>query len=117
MTREEAIKYIEQHNHIDDVVKDMCIEALANDTNVGSKWIPFECREADEEEKEAYGWEEVLCCKLPDEDEEILVSYASGNVDTDIFLRDGTECYLESGAEFVTEAVAWQPLPEPYKGE
>ena len=28
MTREEAIKYIEQHNHIDDVVKDMCIESL-----------------------------------------------------------------------------------------
>lgn len=37
MTREEAIKYIEQHNHIDDVVKDMCIEALGNDTNVGGK--------------------------------------------------------------------------------
>ena len=28
MTREEAIKYIEQHSFIDDVVKDMCIEAL-----------------------------------------------------------------------------------------
>ena len=28
MTREDVIKYIEQHNHIDDVVKDMCIEAL-----------------------------------------------------------------------------------------
>lgn len=28
MTKEEAIKYIEQHNHIDDVVKDMAIEAL-----------------------------------------------------------------------------------------
>ena len=28
MTVQEAIKYIEQHNHIDDVVKDMAIEAL-----------------------------------------------------------------------------------------
>lgn len=28
MTVQEAIHYIEQHNHIDDVVKDMCIEAL-----------------------------------------------------------------------------------------
>lgn len=28
MSREEAIKYIEQHAFIDDEVKDMCIEAL-----------------------------------------------------------------------------------------
>ncbi len=28
MTPQEAIKYIEQHNHIADDVKDMCIEAL-----------------------------------------------------------------------------------------
>lgn len=81
------------------------------------EWIPFKTREADEEEKEAYGWEEVLCCKMPDEDEEILVSYASGCVDTDIFLREGTEVYLESGAEFMTQAVAWMPLPETYNAD
>lgn len=91
-----------------------CKELIEKQPKVG-EWIPFTCREADEEEKEAYSWEEVLCCKLPDEDEEILVSYASGYVDTDIFLRDGTECYLESGAEFVTEAIAWMSLPQPYK--
>lgn len=28
MTREEAIKYLEQHAFIDDEVKDMCIESL-----------------------------------------------------------------------------------------
>lgn len=28
MTTQEAINYIEQHANIDDVVKDMCIEAL-----------------------------------------------------------------------------------------
>ena len=28
MTREEVIKYLEQHGFIDDEVKDMCIEAL-----------------------------------------------------------------------------------------
>ena len=81
------------------------------------KWIPFEQREADEDEKEAYGCEYMLCCKLPDEDEEILVTYANGNVGEDIFLRDGYECYLDSGAEFITEAIAWMPKPQPYKKE
>lgn len=80
-------------------------------------WIPFEEKEADEDEKEAYGCEYMLCCKLPDEDEEILVTYANGNVGEDIFLRDGYECYLDSGNEFVTEAIAWMPKPQPYKKE
>lgn len=95
--------------------KDFLKYCVDNTPKVG-EWTLFECREADEEEKESYGWEEVLCCKLPDEDEEILVSYASGYVDTDIFLRDGTECYLESGAEFVTEDIAWMPKPKAYEG-
>ena len=80
-------------------------------------WIPFEEKEADEDEKEAYGCEYMLCCKLPDEDEEILVTYVNGNVGEDIFLRDGYECYLDSGAEFITEAIAWMPKPQPYKKE
>ena len=91
------------------------IEKMVEEQPKVGEWIPFKTREADEEEKEAYGWEGVLCCKLPNEDEEILVSYASGYVGTDIFMWDGTECYLESGAEFMTEAIAWRPLPEPYR--
>ncbi len=86
------------------------------------QWIPFKFRQADEEEKEAYGANEILDCELPDDDEEILVSCVSrmsrrGYIDIDVFCRDGLECYLESGHEFVTEAVAWMPLPEPYKEE
>ena len=86
-------------------------------------WIPFEQREADEEEKahflEHYGYEfeYMLCGRLPDEDEEILVTYSNGCVGEDIFLRDGTECYLDSGQEIVTEAIAWMPKPQPYKKE
>ena len=79
------------------------------------EWIPFKEREADPEERMTYGCDMILDCKLPDEDEEILVTYANGTVRQDIFERDGYECYLDSGAEFVIEAVAWQPLPEPYK--
>lgn len=86
-------------------------------------WIPFEQREADEEEKahflEHYGYEleYMLCGRLPDEDEEILVTYSNGCVGEDILLRDGKECYLDSGNELVTEAIAWMPKPQPYKKE
>jgi len=95
-----------------------CIEELQQ-----KDWIPFEQREADEEEKEYwlknYGQEieYMLCGRLPDEDEEIIVSYANGCVGEDTFMCDGCECYLDSGNEFITEAIAWMPKPQPYKKE
>ena len=90
------------------------IKALEEEDKDG--WIPFEVREADEEDKETYdGVEFVLCGKLPEEDEEILVTYKNGYVDIDTFLREGYECYLDSGCDFVTEAVAWMPKPKGYK--
>ena len=88
-----------------------------NDGLSANKWIPFEERETDAEEKEMYRCDMMLTGKLPDEDEEILVTYASGYVGSDVFLREGCECYLDSGAAFVTEAVAWMSLPDPYKEE
>lgn len=78
-------------------------------------WIPFKLREADEEEQWEYGFTHMLDCELPDEGQEILVTYSNGCVGIDTFLKDGFECYLDSNNEFVTEAVAWQPLPEAYK--
>lgn len=87
-------------------------------------WIPFTHRNMDREEFEEfqnvidYDYEDnpyILDCKLPEEDEEILVTYASGYVDTDTFLRDGFDCYLDSGCEFVTEAIAWMPKPDGFK--
>lgn len=95
------------------------IEQLAEEYNNG--WIPFKQREMDEEELRCIGDEfgYILHCKLPEEDEEILVTYKNGTVGEDIFLRDGNECYLDSGNDFVTEAIAWMPKPAPYqpKGE
>lgn len=80
-------------------------------------WVPFQQRELTEEEKAFYGKDikYMLDCKLPEEDEEILITYASGIVGVDVFMRDRSECYLDSGNDFITEAIAWQPLPEPYK--
>lgn len=98
---------------IDYFLKEM--ECLINNQPKVGEWIPFEVTEADEEEWEAYGFTQMLRGKLPEEDEEILVTYSNGHVGEDVFLRDGYECYLDSGAEFVVDAVAWMPLPEPYK--
>ena len=83
-------------------------------------WIPFTQREMTEEEKESFGEEcgYILDCPLPEEDEEILVTHKFKDelyVDMDIFLRDGSECYLDSGHEFVSEAIAWRRKPAPYQ--
>ena len=86
-------------------------------------WIPFVQREMTEDEKESFGdFNFMLDCQLPDEDEEILVTYKFKDelyVYVDTFMRDGSECYLDSGRDFVTEAVAWRKKPQPYqpKGE
>ena len=97
------------------------IEAMENQPQA-DKWIPFEQRKADDEEKEYwlenYGIEieYMLCGNLPDNDEEILVS-CNGHVMTDTFMYDCGECYLDSGCEIIEEATAWMPLPQPYKKE
>ena len=82
-------------------------------------WIPFVQREMTEDEKESFGdLNFMLDCQLPDEDEEILITYKFKDelyVDVDTFMRDGSECYLDSGRDFVTEAVAWRKKPQPYQ--
>lgn len=98
---------------IDDYLKQM--EWLINDQPKVGEWIPFKEREADEEERKVYGCDMILTGELPEEDEDILVTYASGKVCSDAFLREGYECYLDSGAQFISEAIAWMPLPEAYK--
>ena len=82
-------------------------------------WIPFVKREMTEDEKESFGdLNFMLDCQLPDEDEEILITYKFKDelyVYVDTFMRDGSECYLDSGRDFVTEAVAWRKKPQPYQ--
>jgi hypothetical protein len=97
------------------IFADMELQQFIKDFPKVGEWIPFEVTEADEEEREAYGFAQMLRGKLPEEDEEILVTYLNGHVGEDVFMRDGYECYLDSGAEFVLDVVAWMPLPEPYR--
>lgn len=84
------------------------------------KWIPFKKRELDAEEKEEHPeWDYILCGKLPDDHQRILVNikYKSHElVQIDNFYNGCDCCELESGYELVTEATAWMSLPEPYEG-
>ena len=93
------------------------ISVIQSQPKTNENWIPFKLRKADDEEREHFGCDEVLDCQLPDEDQEILISYKSGYVGVDTFMYDDGGWYLDSGCEFVTEAVAWMPKPEIYKGE
>lgn len=77
---------------------------------IKKKWIPF-IMEYDEEEQA-----EILQGKLPEEDEDILVTDGK-TVWEDTFIRDGEECYLDSNVCLVDTAIAWMPLPEPYRAE
>lgn len=82
-----------------------------------SQWIPFTTRPLTEEEKEEYlGWDRIFDCELPNDGQRILVSVSLRGhecVQYDEFYTDDS-CYLDSGYEIGTEAVAWMPLPEPY---
>lgn len=86
---------------------DMAIEALQDD------WIPFTFRPPTEEEKEMFpDWDEICDSKIPEDGQEVLISY-KGDVFVDVFSND--DCIgLESWGA-IEESMAWKPLPAPYK--
>lgn len=85
------------------------------------KWIPFTKRPLTEEERtENPYFDYILDCKLPDDGQRILMSInikGHEQVQLDEYYCDNGESYLDGGYEIGTEAVAWMPLPEPYKEE
>lgn len=93
-----------------------------------SQWIPVTYRPMTEEEEkklcEELGikegsledWEKrVFTCHLPDDGQEILVSYDK-YVQEDICSWDEYGCGLENNGDWVG-IEAWMPKPEPYKKE
>ena len=84
-------------------------------------WIPFTGHVPESDEKELYpGYDFILDGKLPEDGQRILVTIKKPgheSVQADEFYMDSTECYLDSEYEIRTEAIAWMPLPEPYKAE
>ena len=84
------------------------------------RWIPFKTRPLTKEEKEEHPeWDGILDCKLPDDGQRILVNVSvrgHESVQYDEFYTDDGS-YLDSGYEIGTEATAWMPLPEPWRGD
>lgn len=84
-----------------------------------NKWIPLIRRPMTEEEREEYegmtGITEtmILNCPLPEDGEEVLVSYGD-YVCIDTF-HDDDGCYFEDVE--IDDVDAWMPLPLPWKAE
>jgi hypothetical protein len=84
-----------------------------------NKWIPLTKRPMTKEEREEYegmtGITEtmILNCPLPEDGEEVFVSYG-GYVCVDTF-HDDDGCYFEDVE--IDEVEAWMSLPSPYKAE
>lgn len=94
------------------------LNSIERQPKVG-EWIPFTERKLTTEEKEEMNteYDYILDCKLPDNDEEILVCSKFGHVFLDTFINDCDGCYLDSGYDFIEYALAWMPLPAPYNAE
>ncbi len=83
------------------------------------RWIPFKTRPLTDEEKKEYPYYvDMLDCQLPENGQRILVNVkwnGHESVQMDEYYDDDGS-YLDSGYEIGSEATAWMPLPEPYKG-
>lgn len=94
------------------------VARLTEKQNKGD-WIPLTKRPMTDEEREHYReWSDlegamIFDCPLPEDSQEVLVSYG-GYVCTDTFCKDDG-CYFE-GVD-IDEVEAWMPKPESYKGE
>ena len=88
------------------------------------KWIPVKMRPMDSQEREY--WEDqfgeklededavMFDCPMPEDRQEILVSYRKW-ISMDKCEIDGG-CYGLEGNGDWEDVIAWMPLPEPYKG-
>lgn len=83
-----------------------------------SSWIPFKIRPLTDEEKDHHpDLIYMFDCPLPEDGQEILVSFLNGTVWVDEWSDDYcNECGLASGSD-VEEGMAWMPMPEAYRRE
>lgn len=111
----EAIKHIKERlrlavyggsTAISTEVVHLALKALEKQLN--GAWIPFKT-----EYDEDYNMD-MLQGEIPDDEQEILVTDGEC-VWSDTFMRDGMECYLDSGNDLIITVKAWMKLPEPYK--
>lgn len=90
------IRYVAQLKERTALKHEIADAPSVTDTNVGGKWIP--CSE-----------------RLPEPYKAVLVSTSTGEIDVDYY---GSYCKDFMGLKGThMKAIAWMPLPEPYKGE
>jgi len=130
MTREEALVQLrigpginedvsEEYNEAVDIAIEALIQLREQMSHLEkpNKWIPLTKRPMTEEEREEYeertGITEtmILNCPLPEDGQEVLISYG-GYVCVDTFHNDDG-CYFEDVE--IDDVEAWQELPTPYK--
>ena len=81
------------------------------------RWIPVKYHELTEEERKeclfSADIKHMIDCKLPDDEQEIIVTDGRHVwVDTCI-VNDGYA--LDSGHDWIEDVIAWMPLPEPFR--
>lgn len=100
-----------------DAMIDWAIRQVKAIPSAEPKWIPMTTRPMTEEEQEHYReWFDfdgamIFDCELPEDGQEVLVSYG-GYVCVDTFCKDDG-CYFE-GVD-IDDVTAWMPLPKPYE--
>ena len=90
-----------------------------------SEWIPIKSRPMDEDEREEWSAKlghkleddeaVIYTSQLPDDGQEVLICLRNGDIRMDAFGEDDLGCYFDECD--IEDAIAWTPLPEPWKGE
>ena len=122
----EIIKYNVEHGQ-----EYKPFEIIANGTPYENEneWIPITFRKADDEEYEKVSavydsyWAdlpreecEVYDCRMPDDNQEVLITTSWGEVCEDTFHSDGVLSGFEDHDD-PDDVIAWMPKPEAYKKE
>lgn len=123
-TSDDCLECAKEHEQLAEWLKEL--KSFKEGQN--SKWIPITYRTMTEEEEKEFcvelgikegsleDWEKrVFTCHLPDDGQEILVSYGK-YVQEDICSWDEYGCGLENNGDW-DGVDAWMPKPEPYKKE
>ena len=98
------------------------VNALLSDLEEDEKengWIPVKYHKISKKERAeesiSNDIQYMLDCKMPDDEQEILVTNGETTwQDTSFIDCDGY--YLDSNYDWI-EITAWRPLPDPYKGD
>lgn len=129
MTPEEAIAEFEKRialiekdgyaNLAPEFTEAMKMAITALEKQEQDRWIPFKCRDATDDDCTSFDY--IMEGHLPEDGQTILITvkpdgHEPVQVDT-YYGGGGEECYLDSGYTLCDEAIAWMPLPEPYKAE